>query len=380
MISPASFYETLKEHGVGLFAGVPDSLLKNFCAYVTSHSRSGEHVICANEGSAIALATGHYLATGKLALVYMQNSGLGNSVNPLLSLADPEVYAIPMLLLVGWRGEPGVKDEPQHIKQGRVSPALLEAMEIPYRIMDADTESLEENIRQSIEQAYRQCGPVALLVRKGTFAKAPESSEAGEQKIKPQISRERAIELVTSLLPEDAVVVSTTGKISRELYEHRLRGGQNRAGDFLTVGSMGHASHIALGIALAGIKKPVVCLDGDGALLMHMGGMAIIGTSKANNLLHVVLNNGVHDSVGGQPTVGFDVSLVDIARACGYRKIAGPVSTEADIRKAMADMLGSDGPAFLEIQVRPGSRADLGRPRETLAENKKAFMERLRPS
>ena len=376
MISPRAFYEALLDSGVNFVTGVPDSLLKEFCAFADAALPAERHLIAANEGTAVGIAAGVQLATGGVPLVYLQNSGLGNTVNPLLSLADPEVYGIPMVLLIGWRGEPGVQDEPQHVKQGRVSPELLKAMEIPCEILDGNPEVADRIARAAVEQALQRSGPVAILVRKGAFDKAEERRDPAPRG-EDLLSREKAVEIVTSTLPKDATVVSTTGHISRELYEQRVRMGQDRSSDFLTVGCMGHASQIALGIALTS-GHPVVCLDGDGAALMHMGGLATIGTSGADNYLHVVLNNGVHGSVGGQPTVAMDINLTEVARACGYRAVRGPISGGNEIRSAIAGMLEEGGPAFVEIRVQPGARADLGRPRETPTENKRMFVERLR--
>lgn len=377
MISPRAFYEALAANGVNFLVGVPDSLLKEFCAFVDAALPPERHLIAANEGTAVGIATGVHLASGGLPMVYLQNSGLGNSVNPLLSLADPEVYGVPMIILVGWRGEPGVKDEPQHVKQGRVSPALLDAMEIPYRTLDGDEAEAADLARWATATARERSGPVALLVRKGAFGKAEKRRESAAADA-GMMSREDAIGLVTEVLPADVTIVSTTGMISRELYEHRMRLQQDRASDFLTVGSMGHASQIALGIALMRPDKAVACIDGDGAALMHLGGLATIGARQPKRYLHIVLNNGAHDSVGGQPTVGFDISLTDIARACGYAHVAGPLTDAGEIRAALASLATAEGPALIEIRVRTGSRDDLGRPKESPAENKAIFVDRLR--
>lgn len=377
MISPKAFYETLAEAGVAFLAGVPDSLLKEFCAYVDAALPPEKHIIAANEGTAVGLAAGVHLATGGLPLVYLQNSGLGNTVNPILSLADPEVYGIPMIVMIGWRGAPGVKDEPQHVKQGRVTPAMLDAMELPWKVLDGDEAAAAEVAAWAARTARDTSGPVVVLVHKGAFGKAEQKRKAAA--VDPDMmSREAAISLVTDSIRGDSTVVATTGMISRELYEQRGAKGQDRSSDFLTVGSMGHASQIALGIALAAPGKDVTCLDGDGAALMHLGGLATIGTSEAGNLLHIVLNNGAHDSVGGQPTVAFRVSLPDMARACGYDEVAGPVTAAEDVRLAVQRLTQLPGRRFLEIRVRPGSRDDLGRPKESPAENKAIFVARLR--
>ena len=377
MISPKAFHEALAAQGVRFLTGVPDSLLKEFCAYVDAALPPQAHVIAANEGAAVGLAAGVHLATGDVPMVYLQNSGLGNAVNPLLSLADPEVYSLPMVVLVGWRGAPGVKDEPQHVKQGRVTPALLEAMELPWRALEGDPQAAAEAAEWAVRTARETSAPVVLLVHKGAFGKA-EAKRPAASVPEGMLTREAAIALITGALPADSTIIATTGMIARELYEQRGALGQDRASDFLTGGSMGRASQIALGITRAKPDAQVVCLDGDGAALMHLGGMATIGASDTGNLLHIVLNNGAHDSVGGQPTVAFDVSLTGVARACGYDTVEGPFDDKAEIAAAIERLAPVPGRRFVEVRVRPGSRADLGRPKETPAENKAIFTARLR--
>ena len=371
MIDVENIVGLLKGAGVDFFVGVPDSLLKSFCAYVAD-TCGDNHVIAANEGGAVGLAAGHYLATGKLALVYMQNSGQGNAVNPLASLADPDVYSIPMVLLVGWRGEPGVKDEPQHIKQGKVTISLFETLGIPTEILPDDQYSAAELTRKIVEKAKSESRPVALVVRKGLFR---QYTLQNKNRNISDLKREEAIEMILNALPEDAVVVSTTGMISREVYETRERLGQGHSRDFLTVGSMGHAIMIALGIAKAQPERQVVCLDGDGASIMHMGNMAIAAQSHCGNLTHIVLNNASHDSVGGQPTVGGDIDFPAIAAACGY-EVHHNSDFSATLRLCVS-ALKKAKPRFVEIKVAKGARKDLGRPKEPPQVNKKLFMETL---
>lgn len=376
-VSPKEFHAALTAAGVDFFVGVPDSLLKEFCAYVDAFLPLESHVIAANEGTAIGLAAGHHLATGSVPMVYLQNSGLGNTINPLLSLADAEVYAIPMIILVGWRGSPGIMDEPQHIKQGRVTPAMLDALEVPWRVLDGDPDAANEAAAWAAAKARDTSAPVVLLVRKGAFGKS-EIGRAASDPPGPLLTREEAIRIIAEVLPGSSTIVATTGMISRELYEVRLELGHDRSSDFLTVGSMGHASQIALGIARAKPGAQVVCLDGDGAALMHMGGMATIGTSRFGDLLHVVLNNGAHDSVGGQPTVAQEISLTGIARACCYDVIEGPLEAGSAVRAELGRLSQLRGKRFVEVRVRPGARSDLGRPKESPAHNKATFTERLR--
>ncbi len=374
MVSPELFVRTLQAESINFYAGVPDSLLKNICAYLTDHIPADRNLITANEGAAIAVATGHYLATGEVPLVYMQNSGIGNAVNPLLSLADEKVYSIPMVLLIGWRGEPGVHDEPQHVKQGEVTLPLLDTMGIPYILLPKDDSAVPAAVGSIVNDARRDSKPVAIVVKKGTFGKYTLKNKAENPY---RISREDAMKCVVDHLAADAAVVSTTGKLSRELFEYREARGDGHGRDFLTVGSMGHASSIALGIAQARPERPVYCFDGDGAFIMHMGALTNIGRLAPRNFVHILFNNGAHESVGGQPTLGFDIDTLAIARASGYTH-AVTAETEAEIAAALAAATAAGGPALIEIRVRIDSRDDLGRPTTTPIQNKTAFMATLR--
>lgn len=374
MISPEFFVGTLQSNGIDFYAGVPDSLLKQMCAYITDHSAEGHNVITANEGAAVGLAAGYHLATGRMPAVYMQNSGIGNAVNPLLSLADKDVYSIPILLLIGWRGEPGIKDEPQHVKQGKVTIPLLESMGIRHAVLAQEEQACGRQLKEAVGHMASSKEPYAIIIRKGTFDEYKLHATSEE---KSALSRETAIETVISCIDDDrAVVVSTTGMISRELFEIRERTGYGHAHDFLTVGSMGHASQIALGIAMQKHDRKVYCFDGDGAMLMHMGSMAIIGARHPENLIHVVFNNGAHDSVGGQPTVGFQIDMPRIAEACGYKSAMTVCDADA-LQEAMKRTATLPGPILLEVRVRRGARKDLGRPTTTPIENKSALMDLL---
>lgn len=370
MIEPSAAFGAFERAGVDFWTGVPDSLLKHFCAYVADHAEPSRHVIAANEGGAVAIASGHYLATGNPALVYLQNSGLGNTLNPLISLADPAVYSLPMVLLIGWRGEPGVSDEPQHRTQGEVTIPILEATGVPTIVLPTEPAEAAAAIAATVATAVSESRPHAIVVQKGTFA---QYSGAGAAPSRFPLSREDAIIAIASAVEDDAVIVSTTGKASRELYEFRVRSGAPVERDFLTVGSMGHASQIALGISMSDPQRPVWVLDGDGALLMHLGSLAVIGEHALARFRHVVLNNHVHDSVGGQPAAGDRLDVPALALAAGYRH-AATVSSADRLAAAVDALAAVDGPALLEVQVRPGARADLGRPAEGPAENRDRFM------
>lgn len=373
MLRPEFFISALEAHQLSFFAGVPDSLLKNICAYIADHIDAHHNIITANEGAAVGLAAGYHLATGRAAVVYMQNSGEGNAINPLASLADGDVYHIPMLLLIGWRGRPGVHDEPQHVKQGKITLGLLNTLGIDYDVLSTDETVAEKQIAKAASVLEK--GDVyALVVEKGTF------DDYKLQSIKPStltLSREEAIQTVAAAMDNSDVVVSTTGMISRELFETRTAKGQSHERDFLTVGSMGHASQIALGIALEQNGRRVWCFDGDGATIMHMGSMAIVAANAPKDYVHVVFNNGAHDSVGGQPTVGLTIDLPAVARAVGY-KAAFSVDKKDALLAVLDEVKRAEGPVLLEVKVKKGNRKDLGRPTTTPIENKEALMKFLR--
>ena len=376
MLNSKKIFDYLFEKEIKFYTGVPDSLLKNFCSYITDHTDKSNHIIAANEGNALSLGIGYHLSTNKIPLVYMQNSGLGNIINPLLSLADNDVYSTQALLMIGWRGEPGVKDEPQHKKQGRITLDLLDTMEVPYEVLSADdTEQTAIEKISSIINLIKEHGKVsALIVKKNTFEKY---SLNKKMKTSYDMYREDAIKIIIDELTNKDIFISTTGVTSRELFEYREELGQSHENDFYTVGGMGHASQIALGVALQNKKNEVYCLDGDGALLMHMGSAAIIAQQDCDNYKHILFNNGAHDSVGGQPTVGFEIDFQSIAKSCGYKNVLY-ADNRNDLKKSLEKIKGLDSCCFLEIKVNKGFRANLGRPTTSPIDNKKSFMSFLK--
>ena len=361
----------IKNLGIETLIGVPDSTLKEFCNYINGSGKDEMiHRTPHNEGAAIGMATGVYLSTGKPACVYMQNSGLGNIVNPITSIANEAVYGIPMLLLVGWRGEPGVHDEPQHKFMGEITLKLLEVLNIPYRVVCNDTteEELGEIFSEAAENLNEE-RQYAIVVKRESF----EAGEKNNHKNGYSLIREDAIATIIRNLKEDDVVVSTTGKISREVYEQSNGILGQHSQEFITVGGMGHASMIALSMAENMKDRRVFCVDGDGAVLMHLGALPVIGNLQPENLIHICINNDAHESVGGMPTGAVGQEYYRIAEECGYRK-SFKAETGEELENILNTIRDEEGPVFIEVKVAMESRKDLGRPKESAQENKNGFM------
>ena len=360
--------------GADFFTGVPDSQLKALCNYLmhTYGIDPKHHIIAANEGNCTALAAGYHLATGKVPVVYMQNSGEGNIINPVASLLNDKVYAIPVIFIIGWRGEPGIHDEPQHIYQGEVTVKLLEDMGIASFAIGKDTTDEQVAAKMADYRKILAMGKdVAFVIRKEAIS----YDEKVKYKNDNTMLREEIIQHIVKASGEDPII-STTGKASRELFETRVANGQSHKYDFLTVGSMGHSSSIALGVAINKPNQRIWCVDGDGAVLMHMGAMAVMGAYKPKNLIHIVINNGAHETVGGMPTVAGSIDLVAIAKACGYPN-AVCVDNFADLDKELEAAKARNELSLIEVKCSIGARSDLGRPTTTALENKNRFMEYL---
>ena len=362
--------------GADFYTGVPDSQLRALCDWLmnTYGIDPAHHIIAANEGNCAAVAAGYYLATGRVPVVYMQNSGEGNIINPAASLLHQKVYGIPVVFIIGWRGEPGVHDEPQHIYQGEVTLKLLEDMGIPAFVIGKETE--EQEVKDAMD-GFRgwlaEGADVAFVIRKGAL----EYGEKVTYKNGYEMKREEIIRHILRFSGDDPVV-STTGKASRELFELREANGQKHSSDFLTVGSMGHSSSIALGVALHRPEKRIWCIDGDGAALMHMGALAVIGANKPKNLIHILINNGAHETVGGMPTVAAGADWVKVAEGCGYPYAASADSFEALDRELQAAK-DRQALSLIEVKCAIGARADLGRPTVPAIENRRQFMHYLNP-
>lgn len=365
MIDTKAFYCALIRHEFDFFTGVPDSLLKELCCCIDDNAAPSRHITAANEGNAVAIASGYHVATGRYGVVYMQNSGIGNAINPLLSLSDPRVYDIPMLLIIGYRGEPGTKDEPQHITQGELTLPLLDTLGIHYAVLKENYESQLAECLHCVKELHRSA---ALIVRKDTFSTYQTMSAWHEEL---PFTRESALETIIRELKQDAYIVSTTGKTSREIYEIRERFGMSHSNDFLTVGSMGHTASLALGISLFTDQK-IYCIDGDGSFIMHMGGVAVAAQNAGDHFRYILINNGCHQSVGGQKTIADQINLTKLLSAFGF-----PEVYSVNNAHALQKHLRNNRKIAIVVNVNCHARDDLGRPTATPIENKILFQDRL---
>lgn len=355
MIDQKILFNNLHEIGLDFFTGVPDSLLNDFCLHLVNNLPDNQHIMAANEGNAIGIAAGYHMATGKIPVVYMQNSGIGNATNPLLSLTHPCVYSIPMILVIGWRGDPAIKDHAQHKKQGELTTVLMDDMDIPYDILDSD-ETVVEKFAWAVNKAKAINSPVALIAKKAILTQKEKKQEYADSKL---MNREEAISAVLDVFGKDAIYLATTGRATRELHEQIAIHGFSEEIEFLNVGAMGHLSSIGLGLAIGSPDKKIVVFDGDAAAVMHMGSLATNGRYQPSNLIHIVLNNGVNESVGGQQSSGQIIDLTTVAKGCGYVTLGNFVETKDDLQNAVKQMVGCNKLSFIDVHVRQGIRKDM---------------------
>lgn len=355
MIEQTHLFNNLHEIGLDFFTGVPDSLLNDFCLHLVNNLPDNQHIMAANEGNAIGIAAGYHMATGKLPVVYMQNSGIGNATNPLLSLTHPCVYSIPMILVIGWRGDPAIKDHAQHKKQGELTTVLMDDMDIPYDVLDSD-ETVIEKFAWAANKAKEINSPVALIAKKAILTQKEKKQEYADSKL---MNREEAISAVLDVFGKDAIYLATTGRATRELHEQIAIHGFSDEIEFLNVGAMGHLSSIGLGLAMGAPDKKIVVFDGDAAAVMHMGSLATNGRYQPSNLIHIVLNNGVNESVGGQLSSGQIIDLTTVAKGCGYVTLEKFVESKDDLQNAVKQMAGGNKLSFIDVHVRQGIRKDM---------------------
>lgn len=374
MVNQEILFESLERLGVRFFTGVPDSLLNDFCLYMTNNFPGSHHVMAANEGNAIGIAAGNYMATGNIPVVYMQNSGIGNATNPLLSLTHDCVYGIPMVLVIGWRGDPSVNDHAQHKKQGELTPVLMKDMDIPYEILDSD-DSVIEKFSWAVNKAKEISSPVALIAKKAILTQKEKKQTYAESQL---MNREEAIAAVIDVFGEDAVYLGTTGRATREVNEQLKLHGIGEGHEWQNVGSMGHVSSVGLGLALGCPDKRIVVFDGDASTVMHMGALATNCRYKAPNLIHIVLNNGVNESVGGQQSAGQLIDLTGVANSCGYRNVGHPIKTKEELQSVMKSLPSGDMPTFVDVYVRQGIRPDMPKLNIDHKAQKEALMNHLK--
>lgn len=355
MIEQTHLFNNLHEIGLDFFTGVPDSLLNDFCLHLVNNLPDNQHIMAANEGNAIGIAAGYHMATGKLPVVYMQNSGIGNATNPLLSLTHPCVYSIPMILVIGWRGDPVIKDHVQHKKQGELTTVLMDDMDIPYDVLDSD-ETVVEKFAWAAKKAKEINSPVALIAKKAILTQKEKKQEYADSKL---MNREEAISAVLDVFGKDAIYLATTGRATRELHEQIAIHGFSDEIEFLNVGAMGHLSSIGLGLAMGSPDKKIVVFDGDAAAVMHMGSLATNGRYQPSNLIHIVLNNGVNESVGGQQSSGQIIDLTTVAKGCGYVTLENFVESKDDLQNAVRQMAEGNRLSFIDAHVRQGIRKDM---------------------
>ena len=355
MVNQHTLFQTMGRLGVKFFTGVPDSLLNDFCLYLVKNIPDGQHVMAANEGNAIAIAAGNYMATGNIPVVYMQNSGIGNATNPLLSLTHDCVYGIPMILVIGWRGDPSINDHAQHKKQGELTPVLMSDMDIPYEILDTD-DTVVDKFTWAVIKAKEISAPVALIAKKAILTQKEKVQTYADSKL---MNREEAVAAVVDVLGDDAIYLGTTGRATREVHEQLIVHGIGEGHEWQNVGSMGHVSSVGLGLALARPDRRIVVFDGDAAAVMHMGALATNCRYKSGNMLHIVLNNGVNESVGGQPSAGYLIDLTNVAKACGYRTVGHAVETKEELQQIVRENQSSEMPLFIDVHVRQGIRSDM---------------------
>lgn len=373
MVNQQTLFQQLDKLGVKFFTGVPDSLLNDFCLYLVNNIPDGQHVMAANEGNAIAIAAGNYMATGNIPVVYMQNSGIGNATNPLLSLTHDCVYGIPMILVIGWRGDPSINDHAQHKKQGELTPVLMSDMDIPYEILDAD-DTVVEKFTWAVNKAKEISAPVALIAKKAILTQKEKKQTYADSKL---MNREEAVAAVVDVLGEDAIYLGTTGRATREVHEQLIAHNIGEGHEWQNVGSMGHVSSVGLGLALARSDKRIVVFDGDAATVMHMGALATNCRYKADNMLHIVLNNGVNESVGGQPSAGYLIDLTTVAKACGYRTVGHAVETKEELQQIVRENQSGKMPLFIDVHVRQGIRSDMPKLNIDHKAQKEALMRNL---
>ena len=363
MIKTEEFISFLTKKKINFFCGVPDSTLNSFLNALSIKKK--KNVIAPNEGGAVALAMGYYLKTKKIPLVYMQNLGLGNATDPLTSLCAPEVYSIPMVLLIGWRGNPHMKDEPQHLVTGKNTLNILKLFKIKTVIIRSNKSF--KSIGKIINHSQKFKKIVAIVVPPGIFSKLSVKVKKSNLPI-----RSNVIEKILRSVKKNTRIISTIGFSSREFFQVKKEKKIKNGKLFLMVGGMGHASATSLGVHLNSGKNEVICVDGDGAFLMHMGNVATAGVYAKKNFKYILFDNNAHESTGVQPTISNKINFKKIASGFGFKKVY-ELKTKKDVENKLSKIMKLTQPTFIRIVVATGTFKKLERPKD-LYEIKDKFM------
>ncbi len=360
MINPIKFIEFFKRNKISFFTGVPDSTLKNFTYLLNKEFKN--HYPVYNEGSAISLAIGYHLSKKNIACVYLQNSGLSNAINPLISIAHKKVYSIPLLILIGWRGSPkGPPDEPQHHVKGKITKDILKLLDIKTIVLNDENDF--SKLKKLINFSKNNNRAVACLIKNNTFKNVNLTFKKKHKKSK--IYRKEVLDELLKQIKKKTKIISTTGFTSREIYQLRKEKNYQNGKDFYMVGGMGHAGMVSLGVAI-NEKNQIICLDGDGSILMHMGSLKTQGLFGRKNFKHILLNNNCHESVGEQDTFAEGTNFPKLCKMLGYKNVF-EISYKKDLKKKLNSFLKSNGPSFLEIKIRTGTLKNLIRPNSFLS-------------
>ena len=363
MIKVDALINLLKKNNTNFFTGVPDSVLKELSSYLKNKRN---HIIATNEGAAVSIGIGHYLSTKKIPCIYMQNSGLSNALNPLISIAHKKVYSIPLILVIGWRGSPRIKDEPQHNVKGKITQQLLKLLNIKYTVLKSNKDFAKFD--KQIKYAKKSKSIVACLIERGTLQKIIKSNS---KKDFYNLDKEFFLKKLLEELPSKSKVIASTGYNSRELMYLRKKFNFNNSKDFYMVGGMGHTSSVALGFSLSS-KNKTFCIDGDGSFLMHLGSIMTAGNFANKNFKYILLNNNTHDSVGGQSTNADNIDFDRLSKSLGFKKFYS-IKKKQNLRKIIKNFIKINSPSFLEVKVTNSKIKKLPRP-DDLIKIKNQFM------
>ena len=365
MIKIDSLINVLKKNDINFFTGIPDSILIELSRFLQNKNKR-KHIRATSEGSAISIGIGHYLSTKQVPCIYMQNSGLSNALNPLISITSKKVYNIPLVLIIGWRGSPRVKDEPQHNVKGKITESILKLLNIKYTIVRSGNDLSQFN--KIVKNAKKNNNIAACLIEQGTIKKIKKTYN---KKNFYKLNKELFLKTLLETLEKNSKVISSTGYNSRELMYLRNKYKLINTKDFYMVGGMGHTASVALGYSLS-TKKKTICIDGDGSFLMHLGSIKTAGTFANNNFKYILLNNNSHDSVGGQNTYANNIDFEKLSKSLGFKKFY-KIKNNKNLKQNIKRFLKGNNLNFLEVKITNSKIKNLPRPND-LIKIKNLFM------